>query len=364
MAERWHARLSRFFGHDLRGRQAVILYAVPAHFRQTNAVEGLIGEGTGGVTEAMKRRIVLPMSGSLADTDHVLGHELVHAFQFDLTGADPRESDGAARPASCSFRCGSSRAWPSTCRSVPSTRRRRCGCATRRCARSCRTSATSTIRSTFPYRWGHAFWAFIGAKYGDRDGGVADPIGRQSALRSRRPRAAARHRSRHADRRLARRRFRQSRRAVADDLSPLASEARPAIDRRTAAAAASTSGRGSVPTAARSRSSRSAIGSRSSSTSPMPRPAGSSGSCSQSATDPHFDSLEFLNSAGAWSPDGTTLAIAAHARRAGPCWRLIDPAIGPRHARGARCRASTMRCNPAFAPDGTVDGRSAAIAAG
>ena len=65
----------------------------PAHFRQTNAIEGLIGEGTGGVTEAIKRRVVLPMSGSLADTDHVLGHELVHAFQFDMTGDDPR--DGA-----------------------------------------------------------------------------------------------------------------------------------------------------------------------------------------------------------------------------------------------------------------------------
>ena len=81
MAERWYSRLSRFFVHDLRGRQVLILYAAPAHFRQTNAVEGAIGEGTGGVTEALKRRIVLPMAGSLADTDHVLGHELVHAFQ-------------------------------------------------------------------------------------------------------------------------------------------------------------------------------------------------------------------------------------------------------------------------------------------
>ena len=91
MAERWYARLSRFFGHELRGRQPLILYAVGAHFRQTNAIEGLIGAGTGGVTEALKRRVVLPMSGTLADSDHVLGHELVHAFQFDITGADPRE---------------------------------------------------------------------------------------------------------------------------------------------------------------------------------------------------------------------------------------------------------------------------------
>ena len=66
LAERWYARLSRFFNHELRGRQAIILYAASAHFRQTNAVEGLIGEGTGGVTEALKRRVVLPMSGSLA----------------------------------------------------------------------------------------------------------------------------------------------------------------------------------------------------------------------------------------------------------------------------------------------------------
>src|SRR4051812_26294911 len=36
LAERWHARLSRFFGHDLRGRQPIILYAAGAHFRQTN----------------------------------------------------------------------------------------------------------------------------------------------------------------------------------------------------------------------------------------------------------------------------------------------------------------------------------------
>jgi hypothetical protein len=44
LAERWRARLGRFFEHDLRGRQAVILYAAPAHFRQTNAVEACSGK--------------------------------------------------------------------------------------------------------------------------------------------------------------------------------------------------------------------------------------------------------------------------------------------------------------------------------
>ena len=55
----------------------------------------------------------------------------------------------------------------------------------------------------FPYRWGHAFWAYIGAKYGDR--AVASLI--RSAANPRfdldGPGAPARHRSRRADRGLA-----------------------------------------------------------------------------------------------------------------------------------------------------------------
>lgn len=86
MAERWYARLSRLLNHNLSGRQALIMYAAHPHFRQTNALQGNIGEGTGGATEILKRRIVLPFAGSLKESDHVIGHELVHAFQFDITG--------------------------------------------------------------------------------------------------------------------------------------------------------------------------------------------------------------------------------------------------------------------------------------
>jgi hypothetical protein len=57
-------------------------------FRETNAIEGELGEGTGGVTEAAKRRIVLPFAGPIESTDHVLGHELVHAFQYDITNTN------------------------------------------------------------------------------------------------------------------------------------------------------------------------------------------------------------------------------------------------------------------------------------
>jgi hypothetical protein len=85
LAERWHARLERLFDHQLHGRQPLILYASHPDFEQTNVISGQLTEGTGGVTEPLRRRIVLPLGGPIADTDHVIGHELVHAFQFDLT---------------------------------------------------------------------------------------------------------------------------------------------------------------------------------------------------------------------------------------------------------------------------------------
>jgi Tol biopolymer transport system component len=91
MAERWNERLSAVLDHQLTRRQPIIMYANHPHFRQTNTVPADIGEGTGGFTEIFRNRVVLPFAGTLAETEHVLGHELVHAYQFDMTGraADP-----------------------------------------------------------------------------------------------------------------------------------------------------------------------------------------------------------------------------------------------------------------------------------
>ena len=84
MAERWYQRLATAMGEDLHGRQPLILYASHPDFEQTNAIPGELDESTGGVTESYKRRIVLPLGASLAEVDHVVGHELTHAFQYDL----------------------------------------------------------------------------------------------------------------------------------------------------------------------------------------------------------------------------------------------------------------------------------------
>jgi hypothetical protein len=86
MAERWYSRLSRIIDHRFENRQPLVLYGSHPEFQQTVTTGGEIGEGTGGFTEAFKRRVVMPLAGSYEETDHVLGHEMVHAFQYDIAG--------------------------------------------------------------------------------------------------------------------------------------------------------------------------------------------------------------------------------------------------------------------------------------
>ncbi|MGQ0704339.1 MAG: hypothetical protein ACT4PM_14550 [Gemmatimonadales bacterium] len=91
MAERWYARFEDLLRDQLEDKQPLILYASHPEFAQTTTIPDEIGEATGGVTEALKRRIVLPMQGAVRETDHVIGHELVHAFQYDLSGVGPSQ---------------------------------------------------------------------------------------------------------------------------------------------------------------------------------------------------------------------------------------------------------------------------------
>ena len=83
MAERWYVRLSRIFNHTFT-RKPIVIYANSADFQQTTTTPELIGQGTGGFTDPFMNRVVLPLTGDYAENDHVLGHELVHVFQFDI----------------------------------------------------------------------------------------------------------------------------------------------------------------------------------------------------------------------------------------------------------------------------------------
>ncbi len=83
MAERAYSRLSRILGHQFREKKPIILYASRQDFGQSN-INGDLGEGVQGVTEPERQRIELPFTGDYASFEHVLTHEMVHQFQFDI----------------------------------------------------------------------------------------------------------------------------------------------------------------------------------------------------------------------------------------------------------------------------------------
>ncbi len=85
MAERSYLRLSRILRHEYKERKPIILYASHSDFQQTNALGGEgPSEGTGGVTDFFKQRIILPFTGSYEELGHVLQHEMAHQFQYDI----------------------------------------------------------------------------------------------------------------------------------------------------------------------------------------------------------------------------------------------------------------------------------------
>ena len=83
MAERSYSRLSRVLGHQFREKKPILLFASRQDFGQNN-ITGDLGEGTGGVTDASRQRIMLPFTGDYTSFQHVLTHEMVHQFQYDV----------------------------------------------------------------------------------------------------------------------------------------------------------------------------------------------------------------------------------------------------------------------------------------
>ena len=97
LAERSYDRLSATLQHEFSRRIPVILYASHSEFQQTNITESFIDAGTGGVTDIMRRRVFLPFTGSWGELEHVLTHELVHAFELDML-YDPKPSGDKVNP--------------------------------------------------------------------------------------------------------------------------------------------------------------------------------------------------------------------------------------------------------------------------
>jgi hypothetical protein len=162
MAERWYVRLRRSFNLEFTGNP-LIFYADAPDFQQTNVVEGEISQGTGGVTEGLRERVIMPFTGSYAETDHVLGHELVHVFQYRLAestkgGLRSIENiplwliEGMAEYLSLGRDDANTAMWLRD--------------AVRRNDMPTLTQLTRDPRY-FPYRYGQAVWAYIGGTWGD-----------------------------------------------------------------------------------------------------------------------------------------------------------------------------------------------------
>jgi Tol biopolymer transport system component len=342
MAERWYARLSRVLGHQLSSRQPLILYASHPHFEQTNVIEGQLGEGTGGVTESLKRRVVMPVGGGPAETDHVLGHELVHAFQYDILGQNLNLPlwfiEGMAEYLSIGSQDPHTAVWlrdAALHENLPDI-------------------ADLNRPEYFPYRFGHAFWAYVGGRWGDRavaeilhtaagpqtggrNTGGGDPVSIIEAVLG----------------------------VDDEELSKewhaaiLASMLRPLGDRATAA------GRRIIepgdenelnigPVLSPDGSRIAFLSSRSRLSIDLYIADATTGQIQRklisTAADPHFDSLQFISSAGAWDPTGRRLAVAA-IREGKPVIALFNADNGDRE-REIPIAGVDEVFHPAWSPDG------------
>ncbi len=166
LAERWYERHQAILLDTFRRPSPIILYNNHAEFQQTTVISSLIGVGTGGVTEGLRNRVVMPIKKSNAETNHVLGHEMVHVFQyhmfkntdslnFESIGSIPLWMiEGLAEYMSIGTEDPHTAMWMRDAiieDDIPTLK-----------------DMTRRPNKYFPYRYGHAFWAFIASVWGDR----------------------------------------------------------------------------------------------------------------------------------------------------------------------------------------------------
>jgi Tol biopolymer transport system component len=164
-AERWYARHNDTFRHAF-DRKSLVFYADHPDFEQTNVISETLQEGTGGVTESNRTRVIMPFTGLYADNDHVLGHELVHVFQYNIAEGTP--GGGLMRLDALPLWLIEGMAeYFSLGREDPLTAMWMRDAVLR--------DKFPTIKQVtndprfFPYRYGQAVWAYVGGRWGDRE---------------------------------------------------------------------------------------------------------------------------------------------------------------------------------------------------
>jgi Tol biopolymer transport system component len=164
MAERWYARHSDTFRHAF-DRKELVFYADHPDFEQTNVIQETLEEGTGGVTESNRTRVIMPFTGYYPDEDHVLGHELVHVFQYNIAEGTP--GGGLMRLDALPLWLIEGMAeYFSLGREDPLTALWMRDAVMRNKFPTIKQLTTDP--RFFPYRYGQALWAYVGGRWGDR----------------------------------------------------------------------------------------------------------------------------------------------------------------------------------------------------
>lgn len=163
-SELWYTLHQQIFRDTFRKANPIILYADHPDFQQTTAIDGEIDVGTGGITEGLKNRVVMPVMETNQTTRHVIGHELVHAFQYhllldnDTTNTDNINNiplwmiEGMAEYLSIGKKDAYTAMWMRDAylnHDIPTIK------------------DLTQSNKYFPYRYGEAFWSFLGSTYGD-----------------------------------------------------------------------------------------------------------------------------------------------------------------------------------------------------
>ncbi len=176
--EMWYGHHYAVFGDSLLangGKNPVLVYNDHPDFKQTRAIFGSIGVGTGGVTDAFKQRIVFPFAMTNQQTHHVIGHEMVHAFQYNLVlyGDSTNIQNLANLPL---WMTEGLAEYLSIGRYDPFT-----ALWMREAVQRDKLPELKKMDRPeyFPYRWGHAFWAFVTSVYGDT---IIRPLYENTAL--------------------------------------------------------------------------------------------------------------------------------------------------------------------------------------
>ena len=346
MAERWYTRLSRVLDYQMTSRQPLILYASSVHFRQTNAVSGTIGEGTGGVTESFKRRIVLPVGGTLADTDHVIGHELVHAFQFAMTGADSQGSSGNGMPSALRLPLWLIEGMAEYLSIGPVDAHTAMWLRDAAAREQLPTIDRLDDPDFFPYRYGQAFWAYAAGRFGD---GIVRRIF-LAAARNGIPEALKRVLATDAKTLSA-----EWHASVLEDYGPVLAATMPAA--QMPKPLISEAGEGGElnlgPRLSPDGSHVIFLSERDLFSIDVFLADANTGEVIRklvsTAADPHFDSLQFIGSAGGWHPEGRQFAFGA-IRAGQPVLSIID--VEGDTVREIELSQLDEVFNPSWSPDG------------